>query len=201
MPEADSRLSGLYLRWRQPLLRLFLRRLGNREQAEDAAQDVFLRMAVSGRALPPEEEQPYLRVVARSVSTDGWRRRGREADAAVVSVDAADEERAALHAGERDGLLEQAAHRQRLARLNDAVAELPERQRQAFLLNRIEGLSHDEVAAVMGISARMVAKHLHRAMAYCQLRVRYASLAQMELSAHLHVREEGTEERRDPPCP
>ena len=36
------------------------------------------------------------------------------------------------------------------------------------------------MAATMGISARMVAKHLHRAMAYCQLRVQYASLAQME---------------------
>ena len=174
-------LASLYRRWRGPLVRLFRGRMGQRERAEDAVQEVFLRLAVSGRALAREEEAPYLSTTARSVAIDHWRRQGR--GPTLEPLEAADttaaDAQALPAAGERDCPVDVAAHRQRLARLNDAVAELPERQRQAFLLNRIDGLSHDEVAAAMGISTRMVAKHLSRAMAYCQLRVKYASLEQM----------------------
>lgn len=184
-------LAKLYQRWRQPLRRLFQGRTGSREEAEDATQEVFVRLAVSGKSLAPEEEKPYLSVTARSVSTDGWRKNGRGVGPELVSMESGTEELESLRADEQSSPLEAAAHRQRIARLNDAVAELPERQRQAFLLNRIDGLSHDEVAAAMGISARMVAKHLNRAMAYCQLRVRYASVSQME---RLHVHEEASEE-------
>jgi RNA polymerase sigma-70 factor (ECF subfamily) len=59
------------------------------------------------------------------------------------------------------------------------------------LLNLIDGMTHDEVAEAMGISARMVSKHLCRAMAYCQLRVNYGSLEQME---RLHVHDEEAED-------
>jgi RNA polymerase sigma-70 factor (ECF subfamily) len=41
-------------------------------------------------------------------------------------------------------------------------------------------LTQDEVAERMGISRRMVVKHLRRAFAYCELRVQYASVEQME---------------------
>ena len=49
-----------------------------------------------------------------------------------------------------------AAHQQRLARLGEALQELPERQREAFVLSRFDGLTQDEVAARMQISRRMV---------------------------------------------
>lgn len=202
-PIRDARaasLGSLYERWRQPLLRLFKGRTGNLHQAQDATQDVFVRLSVSGKTLAPEEEKPYLSTTARSVSTDHWRSNGAGAGPQIVSMESASEELAALQADERDSPVEAAAHRQRIARLNDAVAELPPRQRQAFLLNRIDGLSHEEVAATMGISTRMVAKHLTRAMAYCQLRVRYASVEQME---RLHVVDEADEESAAPckDCP
>ncbi|MDR0260053.1 MAG: sigma-70 family RNA polymerase sigma factor [Comamonas sp.] len=199
-PSADA-LASLYQRWRSPLVRLFQRRSHSREQSEEAAQEVFVRLAISGKQLAPDEEKPYLSTVARSVSTDDWRKAGRGSAPEMVSVDSDAEELAALPSDDTQSPLEIAAQRQRIARLNDAVAELPERQRQAFLLNRIDGLSHDEVAAAMGISPRMVAKHLSRAMAYCQLRLNYASLAQMQrlLSPHDDPRDESAAERKDLP--
>lgn len=190
-PSDEEPLTSLYQRWRNPLVRLFQRRSHSREQSEEAAQDVFIRLAVSGKSLAPEEEKPYLSTVARSVATDGWRRGGRDGALEIVSLEAAVEELESLPADDAHSPLEIAAHRQRIARLNDAVAELPERQRQAFLLNRIDGLSHDEVAAAMGITPRMVAKHLSRAMAYCHLRVKYASVEQMQ---RLHMLDDSSEE-------
>jgi RNA polymerase sigma-70 factor (ECF subfamily) len=190
---AGDALSSLYERWRQPLLRLFHRRSGSREQAEDATQEVFVRLAASGKSLAPEEEGPYLSTTARNVATDQWRR---SAGSELVSMETAAQEVDALADPLQRAPSEIVEQRQRIARLNDAVAELPERQRQALLLNRIDGLTHQEVADAMGISARMVAKHLNRAMAYCQLRVNYGSVAQME---RLHGDEDGSAETEDTP--
>nr|WP_312987953.1 sigma-70 family RNA polymerase sigma factor [Comamonas koreensis] len=194
-------LASLYQRWRSPLVRLFQRRNHSREQSEEAAQEVFVRLAVSGKQLTPDEEKPYLSTIARSVSTDDWRKAGRGSAPDMVSVDSDADALAALPSDDTQSPLEIAAQRQRIARLNDAVAELPARQRQAFLLNRIDGLSHDEVAAAMGISPRMVAKHLSRAMAYCHLRLNYASLAQMQrlLSTQDDPRDDSAAERKDLP--
>jgi len=196
----DASLTSLYRRWRNPLVRLFQGRSRDREQAEDATQDLFVRMAVSGKTLGPEEERPYLSTVARSVATDNWRKSGRDCSFEAVSMETACEELESLRVDDALSPLEVAAHRQRIARLNEAVAELPERQRQAFLLNRVDGLSHDDVAAVMGISPRMVAKHLNRAMAYCHLRVKYGSVEQMQRLHTIHdLSEEGAVERKDAP--
>lgn len=180
------KLTSLYERWRAPLLRLLQRKTGSRDLAEDATQEVFVRLAASGRQLTPEEEGPYLSTSARNAATDHWRRAD---DAQLVSMESAAEELESVPDQRQHEPAQVAEQRQRIARLNDAVAELPERQRQAFLLNRIDGLTHDEVAEAMGISARMVSKHVSRAMAYCQLRVRYGSLEQME-RLHVHDAEQ-----------
>jgi RNA polymerase sigma-70 factor, ECF subfamily len=44
------------------------------------------------------------------------------------------------------------------------IDELPERQREALALSRFQGLSHEEIAAVMGIAPRTVNNHLVRAL-------------------------------------
>lgn len=63
------------------------------------------------------------------------------------------------------------AARQRLELLDRAVAELPPKCRQVFLLRKVEQLSHAEIAERLGISRSMVEKHLHRAMMHCRDRV------------------------------
>lgn len=189
MPASVNRqlkLTSLYERWRTPLLRLFQRKTGSRALAEEATQEVFVRLAASGKELAPEEEGPYLSTSVRNAATDHWRRAD---DAEVVSMECAAGELETLSDLRQREPAQVVEQRQRIARLNDAVAELPERQRQAFLLNRIDGLTHDEVADAMGISARMVSKHVSRALAYCQLRVNYGSLEQME-RLHVHAVEE-----------
>lgn len=44
------------------------------------------------------------------------------------------------------------------------IGELPDRQREALLLSRFEGLSHEEVGRVMGVAPRTVNNHLVRAL-------------------------------------
>jgi len=49
-------------------------------------------------------------------------------------------------------------------RLREWIAALPERQREALMLSRFEGLSHEEIARVMDVAPRTVNNHLVRAL-------------------------------------
>lgn len=181
-PEAlalTRQLASLYTRWRQPLARMLRRYFDTPEAVEDAAQEVFARIASAGKVLPAGQERPYLHQAARSMAGDAWRKHpGRHGVQVVSAADCEDE----LHdiAGGDGGSTERAAeHRQRLARLHAAIAELPERQRQAFVLHRVQGHTVEETAQSMGISVRMVVKHLSRGLSYCQARIHYADADQM----------------------
>jgi RNA polymerase sigma-70 factor (ECF subfamily) len=58
------------------------------------------------------------------------------------------------------------------------MAELPDRQREALMLSRFEGLSHEEIADVMGIAPRTVNNHLVRGLRF--LRERFDATQQQE---------------------
>lgn len=69
-PEAS--LVSLYTRWRTPVMRMLRRHFRTPAGVEDAAQEVFARVAGTGRTLAPEQEQPYLRQTVRSVAARDW---------------------------------------------------------------------------------------------------------------------------------
>jgi len=56
-------------------------------------------------------------------------------------------------------------------RLEAALAELTEEQRVAFLLNRIEGKKHQEIAEILGISRKAVEKRIYTALAKLRKKV------------------------------
>lgn len=178
-------LARAYIRWRQPLQRLLARRMHRREDAEDAVQDVFARYAAAGKQLPAQQQEAYLRVVTRNVANDAWQKSSRRESMEAVSLDAHAELAEQLAADEAADPARHLAQRQRLTRLEQAMAELPERRREAFVLHSIDGLTQTEVAQRMGISRRMVHNHVTLALAYCQLRVQYPSAEAMKLAQAL----------------
>ncbi len=195
-----SLLARVYARWHQPLRRLLGRQLRNREDAEDAVQEVFVRYAASGKALPPEEQEPYLRVIARHVSHDAWHGAGGAARREMVSLDEHRQAVEQLPAAQEADPAHAAHQRERLQRLEQAMAELPARRREAFMLHSIEGLTQTEVAQRMGISRRMVYNHVTLALAYCELRVQYASAQEMRLMQALLEPLAGTDEASEGPA-
>jgi RNA polymerase sigma-70 factor (ECF subfamily) len=50
----------------------------------------------------------------------------------------------------------------------DAIAQLPKKCRQVYLLRKVQGLSHKEIAQRMGISLSGVEKQLHIGMSKCR---------------------------------
>jgi RNA polymerase sigma-70 factor (ECF subfamily) len=150
MMDASERHEHLYRRHVDAVYRYALRR--DPGAAEDVVADVFL---VAWRRLddvPAEAELAWLLGVARRVLANG-RRSGRRQEALRERLA---REREPLGAGPLDGLLVDAA-------IHQALACLPERDRELLLLIAWEDLDHSTVARVMGCTSANVAVRLHRA--------------------------------------
>jgi len=123
---------------------------GDRAEAEDVAQETMLRLW----RMAPEWRQGETKVttwayrVATNLCIDRQRSRRRKGQVALDDApDLADDGPSA------DQRLQDS---RRVAALETALAELPDRQRQAVVLRHIEGLSNPEIAAVMEIGVEAV---------------------------------------------
>lgn len=144
------------------LRRFFQRRLSSREDAADATQETFLRMLSVPRSTLIENPQAYLFQVARSVASLTLARSAREARLFAPEALGLDQ------ADETPGQERIVAGRQSLLLMAHAIAELPNRCQQVFILSRLHGLSNGEIATELGISRNMVEKHIIRALLRCR---------------------------------
>lgn len=58
--------------------------------------------------------------------------------------------------------------RERLRVLEQVIKKLPKKRRRIFVLNRVHGLSYDEIAAQEGMSKSAVTRHVFRALEDCR---------------------------------
>jgi len=135
-----------------PLVLGFATRMlaGDRAEAEDVAQEAMLRLwrvAPDWRTGEAKVSTWLYRVVA-NLCTD--RLRGKKRRRAVGLDDAPDV------ADDTQGVEAVLVDGDRMAALNAALDELPDRQRQAVVLRHIEGLSNPEIAEVMDIGVEAV---------------------------------------------
>jgi RNA polymerase sigma factor (sigma-70 family) len=124
------------------------RTLGEAAEAEDVAQDAFLRLWRIAPDWKPGQAQvsTWLWRVVANLCIDRLRRRGRSTaldDAPEVADDA-------------PGALAGLIATDRAAALDAALLELPDRQRQAVILRHIEGLSNPEIATILEIGVEAV---------------------------------------------
>jgi len=144
-------------------------RIGNQADADDLAQDTFVRWLDSAGSAPMQQARPLLFRIARNLMVDHWRRQQVRAGKGLIELDE--------HAAEQDdalqteGPLVMIEQQQRLYLLAEALKDLPPKRKQAFTLHKFDGLSQAAVAQQMGISLSMVEKHIALAMLHCK---RYA---------------------------
>lgn len=159
-------LAALMDRYWRPMVAFALDKMRNQDAAEDLVQEAFVRVWERRRQLRPHASpRAYLYRVLRNLITDDFRRRRlRDRFSFFASHEATTETPspvALLEAGE----LATAAER--------AIAALPERRRDVFILAHLHGLSYREVAETLGITPRTVANHM--TLALSQLRVALAA--------------------------
>ena len=142
--------------------------LRHREDAMDAVQDAMLRLVRHYRDKPAAEWAPLFWGILRRRVVDLQRRR--KVRSIVVGWlgggcdDQGDELPAWEPADHGPGPLDRLQDRQSYADLAQALKQLPQRQREAFMLRMLEGLDVAETARAMSCSEGSVKTHLSRAM-------------------------------------
>ena len=145
----------LVRRFHRPVLR-FCWRLLRSSEAEDLAQDTFVRAFVHFERFDPERPVlPWLIAIARRLCLDLWRRRTVKARMETMPVS---EPPAASPEDE-------ASFREQLARLDRALDDLEEGPREAVILFHIEQMSYRDIAAALEVPMGTVMTWLHRGRA------------------------------------
>lgn len=155
--EAAFRL--LVDRWERDVLAFLIHLTGSRDDAEDLAQETFVRVfRQAGRYRPEGKFRSWLLRIAGNLARSRQRRRRL---LKWLPLDTERHDVASSTPGADRGLeIEQTAQIVRAA-----VARLPERQRQALVLHRFQGLRYAEVADAMGTSLAGVESLIQRALA------------------------------------
>jgi RNA polymerase sigma-70 factor (ECF subfamily) len=147
----------LVVRYQHRVFGVALRMMGNAAEAEEIAQEAFLR---AHRALAEFRGDARLSTWLYAITSrlclsrlaSGERRLSRHGEEALLRLPHA--------AGGPDAALEQSELE---AALHRAIAELPDERRIVVVLRDLEGLSYDDIAAALGLEPGTVRSRLHRA--------------------------------------
>lgn len=161
-PEA---LAAFFERYFDRVYALVYRLLGDRTQAEDMAQEVFLKVHRAAHQLDPlRDPMPWLATIAHNACRDLWRSNAWKLTRRASSIDGDSPLSETLSRGtndpERDLL---AGERERL--VQEALLRLPEPLRLAVVMHDYQGLGHDEIALLTGVNHAAARKRYSRALA------------------------------------
>lgn len=147
------------------LVQFLRRRTASEQDAEDAAQESMARLLRYTRTEPASSWKPLLYRIATNVAHDQRR----------VATSRCDDKRVPLEDTELSADTptpeEQASCDQQIARLSQAILELPAKCQRVYLLKRVHGLSRAQIARRCGISVKTVEKHLATALAQLRRKV------------------------------
>lgn len=156
-PDRERLLRQLSERYRLPLTAYFARRVGSRSEAEDLTQEVFLRMVRRLELDNVENVEAFVFRTAVNLLRDRSRR------------DKSQNERKVEFANRNPDVDDLSPERvfdsrQSLTNVIAVLEGLDERTRDAFILHRLEGMKHAQIAELLGVSVSSVEKYIIKAL-------------------------------------
>jgi RNA polymerase sigma-70 factor (ECF subfamily) len=152
-------------KYRQPILNFVQRTLQDPDEAEDVAQQVFVQAwKAAARYRVTARFSTWLYTIARNLCLNEIRRRNRHP---AESMDAPVETPGGPVERTYEDLRGPAVGEQVLlgeleARIDEALADLPENQRSAILLFREQELAYEDIATILGVSVSATKSLIHR---------------------------------------
>ena len=161
----------LLARYKRPLFHFVLRLVRERGKAEDLLQESFLRMVEHAASFHGSSSvKTWLFRIARNLCIDELRRQKHRRHASLDAPSAA-------HGAEGEGqnLYERVPHhgagpersvvdRDLAQRMASAIDELPEDQREVFVLRQVQHLSFKEIGDITGVSENTVKSRMRYAL-------------------------------------
>ena len=165
----------LVRRHQQPLVNFITRFTGDRDNAEDLAQETFIRMYKAVDRYKPGRAQfkTWMYLIAKRLCINEIRNRGRRDRFRVDNIvttdgtDGADDEQFdVIASAPADAAFqpEVALERKELRNaIQKAIAELPEQYRLPLILRDIQGLSYDEISKILELRSGTTKSRINRA--------------------------------------
>lgn len=156
--DGDSEaFEALYLHYMEKIYRYIYFRVGDEAQAEDMTEDVFVRAweALPNFKLSESRFSSWLYTIAHNLLVDHYRRR----NPAQISTDDL-----ARYADPGDLPERIVGKKQEFDVLAKSIMQLDDLEQQVLLLRFVEGLSHREIAAIIGKSQTASRVIQHRAL-------------------------------------
>ncbi|MBT8271529.1 MAG: RNA polymerase sigma factor [Bacteroidia bacterium] len=150
----ETLFASLFTKHSKDLHDFLYYKFGERFNPQDKVQEAFIKLWENCAKVLPSKAKSYLFTVANN-----------------LMLNAAAHEKVVLkyrkikprsHTNEDPEFLMQ--EEEYLKKLEHAISKLTEAQRTAFLLNRIEGKKHREIADMLGISTKAVEKRIYSAL-------------------------------------
>lgn len=137
-------------------------KFGNQEQANDVAQETFLKLWENCGNVPEEKAKSYIYTVANNATLN------QIAHQKVLLNYAKSNSNGDENNLSPEFLIEEEEFK---IKLEKAISNLTEGQRTAFLLNRIEGKKYKEIAELLNISVKAVEKRIHGALVSLRIEI------------------------------
>lgn len=154
-----SAFAEIFNKYKKEVLNTVYRIIGNRDEAEDLSQEVFLRIYNAGKRYKPTAEfKTYLRKIAMNVCFSHLRRKK---ILKFISLDRffKDKEQH-LETSNPENIQIQEELK---SFLKEAILKLPENQRMAIVLRHYNNLSYEEIANVINLTPQAVKSLIFRA--------------------------------------
>jgi RNA polymerase sigma-70 factor, ECF subfamily len=174
----------LLQRYRRPLCHFLNRMVRDSAQAEDLAQEVFLRVYRARREYEPSAKfTTWLFRIATNLALNALRDGRHRQSEISLDAPAETEDGSEMKLDVPDGapvVEQELVDRVRVAQIRRAIFALPEKQRAAVLLHKYQELDYDEIARILGCSVSALKSLLFRA--YEALRIELAPLVAPDAS-------------------
>jgi RNA polymerase sigma-70 factor (ECF subfamily) len=161
MPPEHFNLQALFSAHQVELIRHVAKIVKCEETAADLTQESYLILSQAAQTQIIQHPRGFLFRVAGNLAFNHLRRNKMvEANAPHLLTDD-------LETPSAEHLV---AQQQRLERFLKIIDELPPRRRDVFILHKVHGMSHKEIAGELGITVSGVEKHITKGLSFCRLK-------------------------------
>ncbi len=131
--------------------------------ADDIVQEVFLKLWTNRNDIKSDTVKSLLYTIAANTIKNHFKHQ-------KVVYSFQKEDNSNEFSDEADSNLRQEELNRKL---QDALAEIPEKSREVFLMNRIEGLTYADIAERLGLSVKAIEKRMSEALSILRSRISY----------------------------
>ncbi len=152
----ESIFSRIHKEWSKNLHDFLFYKFGSQYNPQDVVQEAFVKMWENCSSITEEKAKSFLFTVANNLAINKTKHQK-----VVWSFEQENKDAGHINMQDPSYILEEKEYEQKL---QNALASLSEDKRTTFLMCKVEGKKHQEIAEILGVSKKTVEKRIYTAL-------------------------------------